>query len=172
MTFHSEPKISMVFLVVNRLFTIPSRSGWQREMGGGLCGVHSKKMLVLFAGIDSTPCQSGQMNIRSRSMSKRGFSALRSPLFLAMSVLLQRSPLMSRYISSWPENIPKESPTESTWRILPTSSSVSTTLPWKLFWLLPNSCFFYTFLYWLAAFPTFGPLSSSAFLRIFSFESN
>lgn len=53
---------------------------------------HSKKALVAFAGIDAPPYQSGQMEVRSRSISKRGSSALRRTLFLAMSVILQCSP--------------------------------------------------------------------------------
>lgn len=53
---------------------------------------HSKKALVAFAGIDAPPYQSGQMDIRSRSISKRGSSALRRTLFLVMGVYLQRSP--------------------------------------------------------------------------------
>ena len=53
---------------------------------------HSKKALVAFAGIDAPPYQSGQMNVRSRSISKRGSSALRRTLFLVMGVILQRSP--------------------------------------------------------------------------------
>lgn len=53
---------------------------------------HSKKALVAFAGIDAPPYQSGQMDIRSRSISKRGPSALRRTLFLVMGVYLQHSP--------------------------------------------------------------------------------
>ncbi len=53
---------------------------------------HSKKALVAFAGIDAPPYQSGRMEVRSRSISKRGSSALRRTLFLVMSVLLQHSP--------------------------------------------------------------------------------
>ena len=53
---------------------------------------HSKKALVAFAGIDAPPYQSGQMDIRSRSISKRGSSALRRTLFLVMGVYLQHSP--------------------------------------------------------------------------------
>lgn len=53
---------------------------------------HSKKALVAFAGIDAPPYQSGQMDVRSRSISKRGSSALRRTLFLVMSVYLQQSP--------------------------------------------------------------------------------
>ena len=39
---------------------------------------HSKKSLVAFAGIDAPPYQSGQMDIRSRSISKRGSASLRT----------------------------------------------------------------------------------------------
>lgn len=53
---------------------------------------HSKKALVAFAGIDAPPYQSGTMDVRSRSISKRGSAALRRTLFLVMSVILQRSP--------------------------------------------------------------------------------
>ena len=53
---------------------------------------HSKKALVAFAGIDAPPYQSGQMDVRSRSISKRGSSALRRTLFLVMSTILRRSP--------------------------------------------------------------------------------
>lgn len=54
---------------------------------------HSKKALVAFAGIDAPPYQSGEMNVRSRSISKRGSSSLRRTLFLVMGVLLQNKPL-------------------------------------------------------------------------------
>ena len=53
---------------------------------------YSKKALVAFAGIDAPPYQSGQMSVRSRSISKRGSSALRRTLFLVMSVILQNAP--------------------------------------------------------------------------------
>ena len=53
---------------------------------------HSKKALVAFAGIDAPPYQSGQMEVRSRSISKRGSFALRRTLFLVMSTILRRSP--------------------------------------------------------------------------------
>ena len=53
---------------------------------------HSKKALVAFAGIDSPPYQSGQMDVHSRSISKRGSGNLRRTLFLVMSVYLQCSP--------------------------------------------------------------------------------
>ena len=62
---------------------------------------HSKKALVAFAGIDAPPYQSGQMDIRSRSISKRGSASiskrgsasLRRTLFLVMGVLLQCAPM-------------------------------------------------------------------------------
>lgn len=53
---------------------------------------HSKKALVAYAGLDAPPYQSGQMNVRSRSISKRGSPSLRRTLFLVMSVYLQCSP--------------------------------------------------------------------------------
>ena len=54
---------------------------------------HSKKALVAFAGIDAPPYQSGQIDVRSRSISKRGSASLRRTLFLVMSVILQRAPM-------------------------------------------------------------------------------
>lgn len=53
---------------------------------------YSKKALVAFAGIDAPPFQSGQMDLRSRSISKRGSASLRRTLFLVMSVILQNAP--------------------------------------------------------------------------------
>ena len=59
---------------------------------GDVCRFHSKKALVAFAGIDAPPYQSGTVDVRSRSISKRGSSSLRRTLFLVMSVILQRAP--------------------------------------------------------------------------------
>ena len=42
--------------------------------------------------IDAPPYQSGQYELKSRSISKRGSSSLRRTLFLIMSVILQNSP--------------------------------------------------------------------------------
>ena len=53
---------------------------------------HSKKALVAYAGIDAPPYQSGQYELKSRSISKRGSSSLRRTLFLVMSVILRNSP--------------------------------------------------------------------------------
>lgn len=41
---------------------------------------HSKKALVAYAGIDAPPYQSGQLNVHSRSISKRDSPALRRAL--------------------------------------------------------------------------------------------
>ena len=54
---------------------------------------YSKKALVAFAGIDAPPYQSGTMDVRSRSISKRGSSSLRRTIFLVMSVILQQKPI-------------------------------------------------------------------------------
>jgi len=53
---------------------------------------HSKSALVAFAGIDAPPYQSGSVDVRSRSISKRGSAKLRRTLFLVMSVILQKAP--------------------------------------------------------------------------------
>ena len=53
---------------------------------------HSKKALVAFAGIDAPPYQSGQMEVHSRSISKRGSAFLRRTLFLVMGIYLQKAP--------------------------------------------------------------------------------
>jgi hypothetical protein len=51
----------------------------------------SPKALVAVAGIDAPPYQSGQMDIRSCNISKRGSATLRRTLFLVMRVYLQQS---------------------------------------------------------------------------------
>lgn len=53
---------------------------------------HSKGALVAFAGLDAPAYQSGQINVKSRSISKRGSPSLRRTLFLVMSVILQNAP--------------------------------------------------------------------------------
>lgn len=60
---------------------------------GDVCRFHSKKALVAFADINAPPYQSGQMDVRSRSLFKRGSAALRRTLFLVISVYLQNAPL-------------------------------------------------------------------------------
>ncbi len=53
---------------------------------------HSKS-IVAMAGIDPPPNQSGQLDVKSRSISKRGAPLLRKTLFLIMQVLLQKQPV-------------------------------------------------------------------------------
>lgn len=47
----------------------------------------------LVAGIDAPPYQSGAIDVRSRSISKRGSSSLRRTVFLVMSTILKQNPL-------------------------------------------------------------------------------
>ena len=80
--------------VVMEMFGVGSTLGPQLMAEiGDVRRFHSKKALVAFAGIDAPPCQSGQMDIRSRSISKRGSAALRRTLFLVMGIYLQSAPL-------------------------------------------------------------------------------
>ena len=53
---------------------------------------HSKHALVAFAGIDAPPYQSGNLDIKSRSISKRGSPYLRKTLFLIMNVIYMNAP--------------------------------------------------------------------------------
>lgn len=53
---------------------------------------HSKSLIAM-AGIDPPPNQSGQVNVKSRSISKRGSPLLRKTLFMIMQVLLQKQPV-------------------------------------------------------------------------------
>ena len=52
----------------------------------------SKKSLIAFAGIDSPPDQSGQVDKKSKAITKRGSASLRKTLFQVMSVILQNAP--------------------------------------------------------------------------------
>ena len=80
--------------VVMEMFGVGSTLGPQLMAEiGDVRRFHSKKALVAFAGIDAPPCQSGQMDIHSRSISKRGSSSLRRTLFLVMGIYLQSAPL-------------------------------------------------------------------------------
>lgn len=74
---------------------------------------HSKKALVAFAGIAAPPYQSGQMDVRSRSISKRGSASLRRTLFLAVGAILQCVPV-DEPTSSWTKSELKENPTKFT----------------------------------------------------------
>ena len=90
--------LDTTFPDANRLFTSPPRTDgsekwvdfvaafWHCEC---VCGLSEKA----FAGIDAPPYQSGQMDVRSRSISKRGSAALRRTLFLVMGVYLQSAPM-------------------------------------------------------------------------------
>jgi len=70
------------------MVTISARKRLWKSM---LLPVKSKKALVAFSGIDAPPYQSGQVDIRSSRISKRGAPALRRTLFLVMSVIQQRA---------------------------------------------------------------------------------
>lgn len=79
--------------IVMRMFGVGPALGPQLMAEiGNVRRFHAKKALVAFAGIDAPPYQSGSVDIRSRSISKRGSSSLRRTLFLVMSVILQNSP--------------------------------------------------------------------------------
>ena len=80
--------------VVMQMFGVGPTLGPQRMAEiGDVRRFYSKKALVAFAGIDAPPYQSGTMDVRSRSISKRGSSSLRRTIFLVMSVILQQKPL-------------------------------------------------------------------------------
>ena len=51
------------------------------------------KSLVAMAGIDPPPNQSGRLDVKSRSISKRGSPLLRKTLFQIMQVILQKQPV-------------------------------------------------------------------------------
>ena len=53
---------------------------------------HSKGALIAFSGIDAPPYQSGTVDVKSRSMSKRGAAPLRKTLFQVMEVIIQNAP--------------------------------------------------------------------------------
>ena len=53
---------------------------------------HGRKAITAFAGIDAPPYQSGNIDVKSRSISKRGSPHLRKTLFQVISVILKNSP--------------------------------------------------------------------------------
>ena len=53
---------------------------------------HSKS-IVAMAGIDPPPNQSGKLDVKPRSISKRGSPLLRKTLFLIMQVILKNKPI-------------------------------------------------------------------------------
>ena len=80
--------------VVMKMFGVDPTLGPQLMAEiGDVRRFQSKKALVAFAGIDAPPYQSGQMDVRSRSISKRGSASLRRTLFLVMGVILQHAPI-------------------------------------------------------------------------------
>lgn len=50
---------------------------------------HNRKALIAYAGIDSSPYQSGTIDIKSRGISKRGSATLRRTLFQVMDCILR-----------------------------------------------------------------------------------
>lgn len=60
---------------------------------GDVRRLDSSKSLVAMAGIDPPPNQSGQVDQKSRSISKRGSSALRKTLFQIMTIIIQNKPV-------------------------------------------------------------------------------
>lgn len=80
--------------VVKNIYGLGSTLGPQLMAEiGNVRRFHSKKALVAFAGIDSPPNDSGQIEGKHKGMSKIGSSALRRTLFLIMNVYLQTAPL-------------------------------------------------------------------------------
>ena len=59
---------------------------------GDISRFDSKKALIGFAGIDPPPNQSGSVDVKSRSISKRGSAELRRTLFQILIVILQNRP--------------------------------------------------------------------------------
>ncbi len=59
---------------------------------GDVSRFKSKKSLIAFAGIDSPADQSGQVDNKSKAITKRGSASLRKTLFQVMTVILKNSP--------------------------------------------------------------------------------
>ena len=53
---------------------------------------HSRKAITAFAGLDAPPYQSENIDVKSRSISKRGSPHLRKTLFQVVDVILKNSP--------------------------------------------------------------------------------
>jgi len=53
---------------------------------------HGRKAITAFAGLDAPPYQSGTVDVKSRSISKRGSPHLRRTLFLVVETHLKRKP--------------------------------------------------------------------------------
>ena len=54
---------------------------------------HNRKAITAFAGLDAPPFQSGKLDVKSRSISKRGSSAVRKTLFQIMTIIIQNQPI-------------------------------------------------------------------------------
>jgi transposase len=52
----------------------------------------NRKCITAYAGLDAPPYQSGTVNIQSRSISKKGSSALRKTLFQIITIYIQNQP--------------------------------------------------------------------------------
>ena len=74
----------------------------------------------LYAGPDAPPNDSGNVAGKHKSMNKVDASALPRTLFLIFSVYLQKAPLDEPITNSWIKNVPKATPTASTWWPPPT----------------------------------------------------
>ncbi len=59
---------------------------------GNVKRFHSRRAITAFAGLDAPPYQSGNLDVKSRSISKRGSSSLRKTLFQVVSVIIQKQP--------------------------------------------------------------------------------
>lgn len=53
---------------------------------------YNRKALIAFVGIDSCPYQSGTIDIKGRSISKRGSASLRKTLFQVMDCIIRQKP--------------------------------------------------------------------------------
>lgn len=80
--------------VVMELYGVGKVLGSQliAEIGDVRC-LNNSKSLVALAGIDPPPNQSGKVNQKSRSISKRGSPALRKTLFQIMTIIIQNKPV-------------------------------------------------------------------------------
>ncbi len=59
---------------------------------GNVKRFHSRRAITAFASLNAPPYQSGNLDIKSRSISKRGSSSLRKTLFQVVSVIIQKQP--------------------------------------------------------------------------------
>ncbi len=53
---------------------------------------HNRKAITAFAGLDAPPYQSGTLDVKSRSISKRGSPSLRKTLFQVVDVIIKNQP--------------------------------------------------------------------------------